>query len=199
MLGLSGFPSAAAARAINHVLRTHPLNRERLAAHADKTLQLEAGPVRLDWRIQPSGEFAVHVSDERPADLIVHIAPGQMLAWLGGREEAFTHSRFDGDGDLAADLGKVMRELGWSPEQDLARLIGDIPAHRLLQLAGSFLGWRARLPLWLAAQLAEYWTHEQPLIAGGEAVRTFVAEVDRLRDDVERLEKRLGLLFASRR
>jgi ubiquinone biosynthesis accessory factor UbiJ len=199
VLGLSGFSSVAAARVINHLLRTQPGSRQRLAVHAGRTLRLDAGPVVIRWCIQPVGEFAADENPDRLPDLIVHLAPGQLLTWLAGNEEAFMRSRFDGDGTLAADIGRVMRDLDWSPEQDIARFIGDIPAHRLAQAAGGFLAGRARIPLWLAGQLAEYWTKERPLVAQGEAVRAFAAEVDRLRDDTERLEKRLELIVASRR
>ena len=46
----------------------------------------------------------------------------------------------------------------------------------------------------LAQSLAEYWTEERPVIAGSEAVREFVQAVDVLRDDTERLEKRVERL-----
>jgi len=45
---------------------------------------------------------------------------------------------------------------------------------------------------------AEYWTEEQPLLAAAPAVDHFNREVDRLRDDVARLEKRVELLLDRR-
>jgi ubiquinone biosynthesis protein UbiJ len=38
---------------------------------------------------------------------------------------------------------------------------------------------------------AEYWTEEQPLIAGARDLEEFGRAVDQLRDDAARLEKRL--------
>jgi ubiquinone biosynthesis protein UbiJ len=42
--------------------------------------------------------------------------------------------------------------------------------------------------------LTEYWQEEQPLIAKKRHVEKFIQEVDQLRDDVARLEKRLAKL-----
>ena len=38
---------------------------------------------------------------------------------------------------------------------------------------------------------AEYWTEEQPLIAGARDIEAFNRAVDQLRDDAARLEKRI--------
>jgi ubiquinone biosynthesis protein UbiJ len=46
----------------------------------------------------------------------------------------------------------------------------------------------------LSRSFAEYWTEERPLIAKTTHVKQFIAEVDALRDDVERLEKRVEKL-----
>jgi ubiquinone biosynthesis protein UbiJ len=42
--------------------------------------------------------------------------------------------------------------------------------------------------------LTEYWQEENPLIAKKRHVVAFVKDVDQLRDDVERLEKRIEKL-----
>jgi ubiquinone biosynthesis protein UbiJ len=43
--------------------------------------------------------------------------------------------------------------------------------------------------------MAAYWTEEQPLVAAKPDVERFVREVDTLRDDVARLEKRIEQLL----
>jgi ubiquinone biosynthesis protein UbiJ len=46
----------------------------------------------------------------------------------------------------------------------------------------------------VAQGAAEYWTEEQPLIASRVKIEDFISGVARLRDDVERLEKRIDRL-----
>ena len=48
-----------------------------------------------------------------------------------------------------------------------------------------------------AEMAAEYWQEESPLIAKKRHVEDFVKKVDVLRDDVERLEKRLAKLLTK--
>jgi ubiquinone biosynthesis protein UbiJ len=39
--------------------------------------------------------------------------------------------RIEGDVQLAADINWLVDHVRWDPEEDLARLIGDVTAHRL--------------------------------------------------------------------
>ena len=45
--------------------------------------------------------------------------------------------------------------------------------------------------------LSEYWQEEQPMLAKKRHVQRFVSEVDVLRDDTERLAKRIEKLEAK--
>ncbi|MDP1717192.1 MAG: sterol-binding protein, partial [Burkholderiales bacterium] len=56
--------------------------------------------------------------------------------------------------------------------------------------------WRAQSTDNLIRSFAEYWTEEQPLIARAHEVAQFNRDVDALRDDVARAEKRLENLPA---
>ncbi|MCW5582008.1 MAG: hypothetical protein KIS72_11765, partial [Luteimonas sp.] len=77
---------------------------------------------------------------------------------------------------------------------DLSRVVGDVAAHRIAESGRTLRRWAESGGDNLARSFAEYWTEEQPLIAAGDDVARFTAEVDRLRDDVARLEKRIALL-----
>jgi ubiquinone biosynthesis protein UbiJ len=57
-----------------------------------------------------------------------------------------------------------------------------------------FAGWQQQAAQNFAENLAEYFTEEQPTIARRIAIADFSADIDRLRDDVARLEKRLEKL-----
>jgi ubiquinone biosynthesis protein UbiJ len=53
---------------------------------------------------------------------------------------------------------------------------------------------QARAAASLARNLSDYWLEERPLIARRADVADWVHEVDRLRDDVERLAQRIARL-----
>jgi ubiquinone biosynthesis protein UbiJ len=48
----------------------------------------------------------------------------------------------------------------------------------------------------LMRSFSEYWTEERPAVAAANDLAGFAADVDRLRDDLARLEKRISKLAA---
>ena len=93
----------------------------------------------------------------------------------------------------------LFRHLSWDFEEDLSGVFGDIVAHRLASAGKAFVAWQRDAALRLAESLAEYWTEEQPLLARPTDVESFCRDVDALRDDVARLEKRVAYLSHPRK
>ena len=182
-----------AASAVNHVLRSAPLAMERLGRHAGRTVAFHVGPFTVAFTVQTTGEVAAAVP-EAARDLEVRISPF-LLPRLAAREEAaFRDMEMQGDMELAQEISYLARNLTWDAEEDLSRLVGDVAAHRLFAGARSVARWGREAALRTAQGAAEYWTEESPLIASRVKVEDFVRGVERLRDDLERLEKRIEKL-----
>ena len=96
--------------------------------------------------------------------------------------------------ELAHEISFIARHLTWDVEEDLARAIGDIAAHRVVAAARGVGKWGREAALRTAQGASEYWTEESPLIASRVKVESFVREVAELRDAVERLAKRIERL-----
>jgi len=187
---LFGSPARLAAALLNHLLRGQPWLRERLVPFAGRGVRIEAAPLpALALAIEPSGELREAAA--APAEATVRFSPG-VLARLGAGDPA-ARAEVDvrGDAQLAAALAGVARELRWDAEEDLSRVIGDIPARRLVQLAGGLVAWQRHLFASLLASAAEYLVEERHVLPPQAAVRSWAREVDALRDDVERLSKHL--------
>lgn len=126
------------------------------------------------------------VGIELPADLPVR--------FLFNRESLSSSARLSGSADVAETLAFVFRNLRWDAEGDLASIIGDIPARRL-SMAGSHLAGGVREGLGrLASNLAEYASEESELLVARPDVERFLNEVDLLRDETARIEKRIARL-----
>ena len=176
--------------AINHVLRSAPLALERLRRHAGRTAAFHVGPVSLAFTIQTTGE----VTSALPGvarDLDVRISPFLLPRLVAHEEAAFSEIEMQGDTELAQDVSFLARNLTWDAEEDLSRVIGDIPAHRLVSTARAAGDWGRDAALRIAQGAAEYWTEEDPLITSRVKIDTFTREVTELHDAVERLEKRI--------
>jgi ubiquinone biosynthesis protein UbiJ len=182
-----------AVAAVNHLLRTAPLARERLARHAGRTVVVHIGPLSPAFTIQTTGEVTPALRDA-PKDLDVRISPF-LVPRLAAREEAAWDAiEMDGDPELAREVAFIARNLTWDFEEDLSRVVGDIAAHRIAGAARAFDGWARDAALRAGQGAAEYWTEESPLIASRVKVEGFVRDVAELRDAVDRLEKRLESL-----
>ena len=98
--------------------------------------------VLMQWRtftfrllVSPAGLFDVAAQDAQP-DLVLVITQESPLAiaqelMQGGKPAV----RIEGDVQLAAEVSWLIDHVRWDLEEDLARLLGDAPAHTLVQAA----------------------------------------------------------------
>jgi ubiquinone biosynthesis protein UbiJ len=185
-----------AARAANHVLRSTPVALERLRRHAGRTLGFALGPVDVAFTVQTTGEL-VPALDGTARDLDVRVSPFLLPRLASGEEAAFREIDMRGDMELAQEVSFLLRNLRWDAEEDLARVVGDIAAHRIAEGARAFSRAAREAGGRGARAAAEYWTEESPLIASRVKVASFVDDVARLDEDLERLAKRVARLEAG--
>ena len=180
--------------AINRVLRRNGWALQRLQACAGKTARIDCPPVTLVLTVLETGEVAPPGPAALP-QVTIALTPGVMLRVLARDETVWNEIEVAGDTDFATALNHVWRNLRWDIEEDLAHIFGDIAAHRMVQTGRTLDQWRVQSFDNLARSFAEYWTEEQPLIARARDVERFNREVDQLRDDAARLDKRVEHLL----
>jgi ubiquinone biosynthesis protein UbiJ len=186
-------PASPAARAINHILAATPLAKDRLAKFAGRTAQFKVGPLTVALTVQTTGEVTRAVP-QAARDLEVRLSPF-LLPRIAARDDAALREvEMGGDAEFAHEVAYLAKNLRWDAEEDLSGIVGDIAAHRIVGGAKAALAYGRDTAERLAAGAAEYWTEEDPVIASRVGVAQFGEEVDRLRDAVERLEKRIDRL-----
>jgi ubiquinone biosynthesis protein UbiJ len=187
---VTSFPAVAF---LNHLLEDAPWARERLAPFGGRTTRVVLAPLPdLAFVVLEDGRLAV--SDAPEAHLVVALRPAAVPLLLR-RDEALLHEvEFSGDAELAAALQFLFRNLDWDIEEDLARVVGDVAAHRLAAAGRSFVAWQQEAAERAGRNVAEYLTEEAGLLAQPAEVARFGRDVDDLRDAVERLEQRLDRL-----
>ncbi|HSQ03624.1 MAG TPA: sterol-binding protein [Burkholderiales bacterium] len=180
--------------AVNHVLQTHSWALQRLRAYAGKIARIECGALRVSLSVLPDGELA-EAPSQAPPDAVVRLTPGHVLRVLARDETVWSEVDVQGDTGFATTLSQISREVRWDVEEDLSSVLGDIAGHRIAEFGRRTVAWGRYAARNATQSLAEYWTEERPLVTRGRDIAFFNSEVDRLRDDVARLEKRLqGLL-----
>jgi ubiquinone biosynthesis protein UbiJ len=183
--------------AINRLLRQNSWALERLRPFAGKGVRVECFPMTMVLGITEIGETAA-ASPETLPDVTIRLSPGVMLRLAARDASAWNDIAVEGDPPLAAALNHIARNIRWDVEEDLSRVFGDIAAHRMVEAGRKLDNWGRQGADNLARSFAEYWTEEQPLIANRADLEQFNRDVDVLRDDVARLEKRIEQIAAIR-
>ena len=188
--------------AVNHLLTQEPWAQRKLAAHADKIAYIDSGAIVLKWQITPDGFLQAPVTKVESAsasasasilapNVTIRMKLSDLPLMAQNPERAFSYVTIEGDADFANAISQVGLGLRWDAEQDLSKLFGDIAATRLVSMAKSTLQTVQTTHKKLAENVAEYFLEEKPLLVRPHAVSDFTQEVTILRDDVERLIKRI--------
>jgi ubiquinone biosynthesis protein UbiJ len=180
--------------ALNHLLGAESWARDKLKPYAGQCVEFRSPPLpALNLQILDSGLLSNAAQDAAP-NLVVTIGPGALPALVQGGEALMREINIEGSADLAGTVQYLFRHLRWDFEEDLSRVFGDALAHRMVEEGSRFAAWNREAAGRLAQNLAEYWIEEQPVLARPAAVRQFLSDVDRLRGDLARLEKRIAAL-----
>jgi ubiquinone biosynthesis protein UbiJ len=187
-------PESPLAAALNALLEHQPMARSRLGRHAGKTLCLALPLFPLRLTLVEDGEGGCRFSPaEAGAEtgLTLTPQPAALPRWITGGTLGDLFSA-DGDGLLAADLTQALGAFDWVLA--LRPWLGDMAASRVDQIIQGLAEWRIKAVESAGRNVAEYAVHEQALLAEPHTLKEFIAEVDRLREDADRLEARLSLL-----
>jgi len=187
-------PGPLVAQALAHLLQGQPWLREKLVPFAGRRARIEVFPFATELEIAVDGALAPAARGETQPDAAVALSALTAMRLLAGDAHARRQVGVRGDPALAAALEAVFLELRWDVEEDLSRVVGDVAAHRAVAGARAFAQWRARSTRDLLDGTAEYLVEERRLLASPAQVRAWTQAVDRLRDDVERLAKRIERL-----
>jgi len=169
--------------------------RELLASLDGRAIELRLAGTTLAARLRVSeGRLQLQASADDPVDATLTATP-LTLARLaqGGGAAALRPGDLvvSGDAHVAQGFQRLLEAARPDWEEELARYVGDLPAHHLARAARGGVGFAARVGETLARNVAEYLTEESRDLAAPTEIEEWIAAVDRLRDDVDRLEARL--------
>lgn len=180
---------------LNHVLRGESWARKRLQPCAGKTARFRVPPFfDLAVVIQPTGEVAA-APGVAGDDATLTIMPALLPRLLVRDEAAYREVRISGDSVFGREILEIGQNLRWDVEQDLSDVMGDILAHRVVQVGENLVHWHNETLHNLSQALMEYLTEEQPVLARPTDMRIFSHEVSALQAGVSKLELRVEALI----
>ena len=136
-------------------------------------------------------------ADDSPADATISGSAMALLGMMSGsapRPAQGGSVQVRGDAEVAALYRELFALARPDPEEEVARLLGDVPARRLGNLARAAGSWLRGAGRTAGENVAEYLTEESRDVAGRTELEEFVRGVDEAREALDRLDARLRRL-----
>jgi ubiquinone biosynthesis accessory factor UbiJ len=119
--------------ALNHVLQQEAEAMARLSRQKGRVAQVKLAWAAISLIATPVGLLDIAPADAKPdLTLTVTEASPFALAQTAMRGDKPT-IRVEGDVQLAAEVNWLVDNVRWDAEEDLSRIIGDAPAHSVVQ------------------------------------------------------------------
>ena len=184
--------NSAAVAVLNRMLARESWAREKLAPFAGRSARFDAAPFAITLQVADDGTFTDTV-DSEPAVTIGVALSSLPLAMLDP-QAAMKDVRLSGDAEFAQALAFVLQNLRPEPEEELSRFIGDAAAQRIVGFMRASASQWKQVAENMLDSTAHYLVTENPMVVGRDEIETFGQDVNRLRDAVARIEKRIDLL-----
>jgi ubiquinone biosynthesis accessory factor UbiJ len=117
---------------LNHVLQQEPMAVERLLRQKGQVALIECAPIAMKLIVTPAGlldlasanvepDLSLKVLDSNPFNLAQTLLRGDK-----------PRMEISGDVMLAAEVNWLVDHVRWDVEEDLSRIVGDVPAHTMM-------------------------------------------------------------------
>jgi ubiquinone biosynthesis accessory factor UbiJ len=176
-----------------------------LARRLDGTsLQIEIQGITRIRAAVFAGHLALLTGDPPPGDTSVPVADAeisgsvpallQMLRAARPAEQSKQSVQIRGNAETADVYRELFAAARPELEEELSRWIGDLPARRLSEMAGSVRAWARRARRTAGENITEYLQEEGRDLVTKTEMEEFLRGVDGVRETVDRIDARLKLL-----
>ncbi len=190
---------------VNRVLELDPELAQGLAELEGAVFEAHVLGVDKRFQLHPSatgvGVVLVGSDGQRPAavpDVTISGPPFTLLRLLGSLDSVDGFLPPDvsisGELQLVQKLTSLAKRANIDWEEPLSKLFGDSVAHEVGRGVRGLVSWARAASETFSSDLGEYLREERRLTPTRLEVGDFATHVDRVRDDVERLELRVARL-----
>jgi ubiquinone biosynthesis protein UbiJ len=148
-------------------------------------------------RIATAGGRLILTASDEAADATIGGSPLALLQLARGGAGASSRAsaaRIEGDAEVANRYRQLLALARPDLEEELARIVGDLPARRLSQLARHTFNWVRNAKRTTGENLAEYLQEESRDLVNKVELEEFLHGVDAVRETADRIEARLARL-----
>jgi len=185
----------SAEKMVNKVLLLDEETLASLAILAGKVFEIDVLNTDIRIFILPSGEGITLASEyEGKADVAIKGRPSALLGMITAEKVGAGDIEINGNVGLAQKFQSILKNMDVDWEEYLSHFVGDITAHNV----GNFLRGVSRFAMatgkTIGMDISEYLRYEKEALLDKLELDEFIQTVDKLRNDVERLQKRVERL-----
>jgi ubiquinone biosynthesis protein UbiJ len=198
----------SAERLLNRNLPRSPRARALCAELAGRRVALSIDGFAMRFVLGSDGERlsitreqgaapGASTSGAAAADAEFRGTPLNLLALAGPGAEGVIRRgdvRVEGDAEAAQRFRELVHHLRPDIEEEMSQLLGDAAAHRIGRFAAGLFDFGRRFAATGTRNVAEYLAHERADLVPRAEADAFFSDVDRVREDVDRLAARIALL-----
>src|SRR6202162_2318632 len=176
----------------NRVLEREDWARERLSAHAGRSVRMICGPMASTLEIAPSGMVSpARDAADMPPSLTLSVSPQRLPTLLAHPERWTQLVDAEGDAALAATIADLARTLPWFVEQAFASALGPLIATGVADAGRALLALPEQAAKSFGASLTSYVRDEAELGVDATRLVDFSAAVAAIAARVDALALRL--------
>ena len=186
---------------LNRCIGESTAARELLARLAGTSFAVHVEGLGITAVLRSDGERLSVGSDAEAPTAVLRAAPFDLLRLVnadGVSGVKRTRAELSGDLEVAERYARLLKLARPDLEEEVAKWLGDLPAHALGEAARGARAWLARAGAALRMNAAEYLQEESRAVPAPLEAQAFYGDVERLRDDVERAAARLARLERPR-
>jgi ubiquinone biosynthesis protein UbiJ len=199
---MSDYLIGALERLANAQLEQSTAARRQVAALAGRRLGIVLAGPDVEVVVTAAAErLSLCRGPAAAADVVITGTPIALLEALRNGKSGLigrTEIAVTGDTHVLESFGELLNHLQPDIEELLATVTGDIVAHESVRVMTSVQDFGRRALEALAMNTGEYLQEESRALPAQHEIDAFAADVERLRDDVERAAARLDRVSARR-
>lgn len=190
--------------ALNRTLRLDPLVLADLGKMRGTVIALTVEVFQWDFFIEVLDD-GVRVAPTNAVAVAVHlrgtpIALGRIAAhYLGEQPGLPAGMQVEGDLEALSRFIRLLVRVGLTPEELVAKALGDGPAQRVVGGLRGLLGFGLKSSKTIVSNASEYLREERYALARKVDAEAWADAVDALRDATERLDARIARLERARK
>ena len=194
-------PLAIVAQTLNGYVQESTAALDRLSSLQGKSLAIDVeGPGITIVVFADEDRLRLERLSDASATATVHGTPLALLKSLRGDGLSdYTDSGIavSGDVEVAAAFATILRLARPDLEEQLAHVVGDVLAHQAGNVAANIRAWGKQVLAASRLNTTEYLQEESRQLPTRVEVEGFFAEIERLRDDAERVAVKIDRHIAA--